>query len=828
MFARTRPVMPKAETMFIVHSSPSGRYRVNKNASLVARLLVTTVLAGGASVFAAHAEDRVSAQAPATEFIQETEDVVSVQDRVIVTARRREESAQDVPVALSVVGADTIEKSGAFTLGQIQQLVPNIQVFSFNPRNTNVNIRGLGSNVALASDGFEQGVGVYIDNVYYGRIGQAQFDLVDLQQVEVLRGPQGTLFGKNTTAGALSISTQKPSFDVGGTGEVTLGEDGYYQVRSSVTGPLIEDFAAFRLSVAQTHKEGTVRNIATNEKANSYENFSARGQLLLNLSPSAELRIIADYADQEARGNVNSPVGFFDHYDDGTLIPNNFSDRIGRAGYTLPSLNPFDRLVDADSHYQANMKSYGLSAEATVDLGWAELTSVTAYRGWDWYPANDGDQIGLPVIVKGQMQNNQRQFSQELRLAGDVNASINYVAGAYYFRQHVNGKGITAFGDGAANWYLPAVPANVANLAVNDLHLYVHSRPETDSYGLFGQTNWEVSDRLTLTAGLRFTYEEKSGTFTQTQWAPVPISQVPVALQPTIQAIRDSFGNEADYETSFTDNDVSGLLTAAYKVSPDALIYATYARGNKSGGLNLTTLPAGVNPNVDPETVDHYEIGLKSELFDRRLIANAAVFQTDVTDFQTTITEQTPNAVAFRTYNSNIPKVRSRGIEADLVWFVSDTVRATASFAKIDAEYVEYTNAPQAPENLNLGPVQDLSGQPLAGVPDLTYTLGIDAFVPLRAFKDGDLELYGRADYSNRSSYFTSATNSRYAEVPGYGILNLRAGLRSSDGKWDASVYALNATDEEYFATLSSGAFGYISGNIGDARQIGVTLRTRF
>ena len=197
---------------------------------------------------------------------------------IIVSARRRDESAQDVPIALSVVGASQLEQTGNYTLTQIQQIVPSLQVFSFNPRNTNINIRGLGSNVALTNDGLENGVGFYVDNVYFGRVGQSQFDLVDLQQIEVLRGPQGTLFGKNTTSGAINISSRKPSFDPEFSGEASVGDYGYYQLRASASGAIIDDLLAIRISGSSTERRGFLYNDTQKERAQDYSNWSVRGQ----------------------------------------------------------------------------------------------------------------------------------------------------------------------------------------------------------------------------------------------------------------------------------------------------------------------------------------------------------------------------------------------------------------------------------------------------------------------------------------------------------------------------------------------------------------------
>ena len=745
---------------------------------------------------------------------------------IVVTARRRDENAQDVPIALSVVGAETLEATGNFTLGQVQQLVPSLQVFSFNPRNTNINIRGLGSNVALTNDGLENGVGVYIDNVYYGRVGQSQFDLVDLQQIEVLRGPQGTLFGKNTTAGAINISSRPPSFEPEFSGEATIGDLGYHQLRASVSAPLIADTLAFRLSAADTHRDGFVRNVRTGRDSQSYDNFTVRGQLLGRPTDALTIKLIGDYSRQTAECCINVLAGFFPNYDSGTRIANNFADRIARAGYAPLPFIPFARQTDADAHYQANMEGYGVSGQIDLDLGRHQLTSITAYRWWDWNPANDADSIGLSVLTLGQQLNRQRQFSQEVRLASTGTRTIDYVVGVYYFWQLVRGYGATAYGPAAASWNLPTVPAALGNAAINGFRADSTSDPGTRSYAAFGQATWNISDALKLTAGLRFTHEKKSGEFHQWHAAGFDLSALPPAQAAAALAIRNQFNPVVDYATERSDDSLSGLVTLSYAVAPNTLLYATYSRGSKSGGLNLTALPAGIDPNVRPETVNNYEAGVKAQLLDRTVTANAALFWTDVSDYQTAITEQVPDTVNVRQYIANIPKVRSRGIEGDLAWQPSRWIGLSASAAYADATYRDYRNAPQSPERLDQGAIQDLSGARLAGVPEFTYTLGADVAQPVtRGARE--IALYGHADFSHRSSYYTSANNSRYALVPGYGVLNARIGLRDEDRAWDLSVWARNLTDKDYFQTLSAANTGLVTALVGEPRTIGVTLRTK-
>jgi iron complex outermembrane receptor protein len=310
----------------------------------------------------------VAAEEPAVDAPQQQGSQANAVEEVFVTARRREESAQDVPIALSVVDDSALQATGSYSLNEVQRLVPSLQVFSFNPRNTNINIRGLGSNVSLTNDGLENGVGFYVDDVYYGRVGQSQFDLVDLDQIEVLRGPQGTLFGKNTTAGAISITTKRPSFDPQYEAEVSGGDYGRREVRASATGPIVDDRLAYRLTYALTERDGYIYNVATARNVADYENTSVRGQLLFEPHDNLDVRVIGDYSKQDAECCIQPIAAVFDNYDDGTPIPNNLTARIARKDYTLESLDPFERRVDADAPFQADMQSFGGSVNVDWDL----------------------------------------------------------------------------------------------------------------------------------------------------------------------------------------------------------------------------------------------------------------------------------------------------------------------------------------------------------------------------------------------------------------------------------------------------------------------------
>ena len=796
-----------------INSRPKG--------PLYQKLLLFAAVIGAVGCGPTYAAE-ASASAPAADAA--ALDAEESEAAITVTARRREEDAQDVPIALSVLSADTLDKTGNFTLGQVQQLVPSLQIFSFNPRNTNINIRGLGANVALTNDGLENGVGFYLDNVYYGRPGQSQFDLVDLQQIEVLRGPQGTLFGKTTTAGAINITSREPRFTPEAQGEISLGDYGYHQLRASVSAPIISDRVAFRLSLADTHRDGFLTNLHDGSKAQDYDNFSIRGQLLVKPTDTLSVRLIGDYAHQKQHYVLNIPVTYFGTYDSGATIPNNIFARTSRAGYTLLPADPFAREGDSDSHYQAFMKSYGASGQIDWDLGQVALTSITAYRWWDWDPANDGDSTSLPVTTKAQQANRQRQFSQEVRLGSTGSNVVDWTVGAYYFWQTICGYGASAYGSAAPNWFVPTANPVVADAALNGFETRSYSEPRTKSYALFGQASWNISDALSLTGGLRYTHERKTGAYRQWWVGGADLSTLSAADAAAATAIRNQFNPRASYTAGIRDDSISGLATLSWKIAPDALVYGTYSRGSKSGGLNLTNIPSGAVPQVKPETVDSYELGFKSAWLDRTLTLNAAAFWTEVSDYQTAITQ--PNILGtFVQYISNIPKVRSRGIEGDLSYAPTKWISLTASASYIEATYRDYRNAPQAPErSATLAPTQDLTGVQLGGIPKFTYSLGADVAQPIGG---GGTEIYGHADFSHRSSFNTSSSNSRYAQVPGYGLLNARIGIRADSGLWDISVWARNLGDKQYFQALNPGAFGLVTGTIGDPRTIGVTLKTR-
>ncbi len=750
-----------------------------------------------------------------------------VQD-VVVTARKRKERSQDVPIAMTVVGKQQLQDHQISNVRQLFQEVPTLQVIIPNSRNASLNIRGIGSS--LANDGLTSPVGVFVDGVYYARPGAATFDLVDMDRIEVLRGPQGTLFGKNTIAGALNISTLLPSFTPETTAEASIGNYFYKQFKGTTTGPVSKDLA-YRVSASWTRRDGFLTNTRTGQNLNDYKDLSLRGQIYYVPSDNFNFRLIADY-DKQTLNCCNS-TGIKDVIpttSSGAAFPNGFLQRAAKLGYT-PKFGARSNETDIDSPQNIVTHQQGISATANWNLwdGYT-LSSISAYRQWAFDPNNDFDFIGLPVLTNNDTNSHQEQFSQEVRLSSPGGRRFEYVLGLYYFWELIQSTNDTTLGSSAWGWISQGAPALAAvgpvlgNAALTGLTQLQHAEPKTNSYAGYAQGTYHATDALDVTAGLRYTYEKKSVNLVQYNVNPA----VPAALTgatPVLRLIQSGVLPGGSFSQKYSEGNPSGTLSVGYKFNPNVLGYASYSRGYQSGGVNVGLVATGLTQTVDPETANSYEVGLKSEWFNRRLQVNLAAYLEDINDYQANSVVNT--ATTSTSFISNVGKVQTKGLELDAKALPFKDLLLTASAAYTDAILKNYKDAPCPPETLasscNLSGTQAPGSSKWAAYTSATYSHALDDWGPR------ELIGYVSADYSFRSR-FQNGPNSAYQWAPSYGIADLTLGVRFDDKSWDLSIWGHNLFDKVYYTAIGSLAFnvGATTAFRGDPRMVGLTLRHTF
>ena len=691
---------------------------------------------------------------------------------VVVTARRVEELAQDVPIPVSVVRGDLVSDAGAFNVNRLKEMIPTVQFYSTNPRNSAINIRGLGAPFGLTNDGLEPGVGLYIDGVFYARPASATLDFLDVDQVEVLRGPQGTLFGKNTTAGAINVTTRKPSFTPGTDFELNYGNLQFVQAKASITGPIAKDLAG-RISFSGTQRDGTVYNVRTQDHVNNLNNLGVRGQLLYAPSDKVAITLALDDTRQRPDCCTQVVAGVAP-----TLRAANRQYPAIAAGlhYTPPSFNAFDRETDIDTPLRSNQDLGGTSLNVDWKLGPGRLTSTTAWRYWNWDPSSDRDFLGLPITTISAATSKQRQWTQEVRYAEDISRRLNFVVGAFAFRQTINSDPVFKQEQGsAAARFLLAPSAAASTPGLLDGYGY----NQTVNYGntsaaLYGQLQWSITDRLRLLPGLRFNYDQKRVDFDQQVYGGLQTTNAAlIALQQSILAPQA-------YQADVSDTNTSGQISVAYKVSDRVNTYATYATGFKSVGLNTGGVPTDANNNpvlsaatVKPEDVRNYEVGVKTTPF-RGVTANVTAFDTEIKNFQAQVTNGSVGVI--RGYLANAEKVRVRGAEFDTSVTLNPHVSLYGAGAYTDGKYITFTDAPPPLEDTGGPQFEDISGSELPGISKWAISVGGEAS-HRGAFMGREGEFFGAVDASYRSSFSSSATFSKYMVVPGYSLLNARARL---------------------------------------------------
>ncbi len=688
------------------------------------------------------------------------------QDVIVVTAQKREQSILDVPAAVSAVSAEQLENAGVSRLEDLASSFPNVYLNTDNSlRTTTITIRGISSNPN--NPGVDQGVGVFVDGVYQSRPTTINTNVYDLERVEVIRGPQGALYGKNTIAGAVNLISKLPGDESGVEGAVNIGN---YDALSlfGAADIVLNDAVKARFSVSSQRRDGFTENAVTGSDLDDVDALSARFAVVLQ--PTDALRLIWRGDMAEDRSNMGSS----EILNNGVL-----------AGSPLADAAPADRIVVNDYDTVQDRDLWGTSLQADLTLGAGVLTSLTAYRDYQWYNAADNDFTALNQLRSG-IGEDQHQISQELRFTSNVGESFDYLFGGYFLKEELS---------------------TVSNAVIGpDLGLYAAETPvdifadlETTSYAVFAQGNYRFNDQFGVTAAIRWSKDEK---------------------EVTHSSIGDPFGallpTSPERLVSREDSEWTPSVSLNWTPTEDALVYASYSRGYKSGGYNAFSITPTDDAEYDPEFVNNYEIGAKSSFADGAVYVSAAAFLLKYSDLQVNQLVNVGGVPTFTT--SNAAKAESWGLEFEGSWRPVDTVRLGLAYGYLNGEFDDFQNATSSGD--------DYSGNKLTEAPAHTLSLNGDFRQPLT----GAIDLVAHADMSYRSKlYFNPANNPDYVQ-DGVALANMRAGFAATDDSWSVVMWVRNLTDKDYAVSRSAGVIipGQQIQSLGAPRTWGVELRGRF
>jgi iron complex outermembrane recepter protein len=663
---------------------------------------------------------------------------------VIVTARKIRETLQETPISITAFTAATLERTGSSTINDIALRTPGLQYGNFGDiKLSPTSLRGVIGGAGSA--GADPAVGYYVDEVFVGQGAGASLDLYDVERVEILRGPQGTLFGRNTIAGVISITTKKPSDTFEASVSGTYGNYAYTRIAGSVSGPLIPDLLSGKISAVYNQRDGTSNNVLLNRDVNTIGNWTARGQLLFNFSAQTNLTLSAEYQEVDQEPLVFETLS----YNNLATLPQLLT------AFNLPrNLDPFDRKVQSDTITEERVKATTLTGTFKTQLGAIGVTNILSYHQHDYYSRTDTDRSALKFIYDGDPESVWR-FSEELRLDFKT-GPINWLVGGYYYRQNSQNLSFVEIGSDAASAF--------GDPSLAGFQAGSNGEVDTTSYAGFANATWQITPKFDVSIGGRYTSERKAIDYAQSD---------PLSL------LGGSFAVVAKNSFSqFTPN-----MNIRHRFSSDVLGYATISKGFKSGGFN-DALGDANGIAFGPETLINYEAGLKTKLFDRRLTANVAIFYMDWSNIQ--ITQDNPNTPVFDSIITNAGAAHSQGIELELTARPTNALTLGASIAVQDAQYDGGTSA---------------TGQPLRNIPFAPkYTGNFNVEYLFSAGGYGNVAISGEALLRGRT--YLSLNNDPDGRVDSRALFNARLSLETPNEKIRVSLFGKNLTDEQYFERL--------------------------
>jgi outer membrane receptor protein involved in Fe transport len=766
-------------------------------------------------------------------------------EEIIITATKRDQSLQDVPIAVSAFDGETLRRAGVRDIRDLQQLAPSLVLTSTQSETagTTARIRGVGTTGDNL--GLESAVAVFVDGVYRNRNSVALSDFGEVERIEVLRGPQGTLFGKNASAGLIHVITKGPDLsEFGGYAEGSVAEFDEYRIAGGVSGPIVQDALGFSLDANWTEREGFIDDVVNGDKYNDRDRFLVRGQLANVIGDNLEMRLIVDYGkrDETCCAAVTDVAGPTAAIINGQTPLTGFQP----LGTIIAPANPFNRetSVNQDIGYTSNTTESGVSLEIDWTVGPGDLTSITSYRDWESERSQDLDYSDAEILYRplGGYSNQFKTFTQELRYAWSM-GDFDLLVGAYYVDEKLDVlDGIRTGADyetyvnalilasGEANTLTPGSFSDGQGAIRDDF------TQDTDSWALFTHNTWNVTDRLGVTLGLRYTKENKDLEAVLVADNPACLAVAagnPAGLGPTGQALTCNplisplvdapnnalLGNIGNYQGSRSDEEWTGTFAVDYDFTDEWMGYASFARGYKAGGFNLDRgglrlspadgiFPSAEQLKFEPETVDSYELGAKGDLADGAVRLGISLFYAEYQEFQL----NTFTGLNFIV--DNLEKVESKGVEFEGTAFVADGLTLNAGITYNDAQYGSNIS------NTNL------AGKQLTNAPEWVVTAAVNYERSLGASLLG----FTRLDYRYTDERNTGSNLAPEKLQGATSVVNGNIGIAADDRAWEVELWARNLFDEDYRqvvfdAPLQNGSFNAF---LADPRTVGLRARFNF
>ncbi|MHA4836188.1 TonB-dependent receptor [Sphingopyxis sp. MSC1_008] len=759
-------------------------------------LLAASALASPGIAFAQNA-------APAAEPTEEQGGL----EEIIVTAQKRAEGLSDVPISISAISGKQVENYGQTNLEQISSSVPNLKITQTAIANR-IAIRGIASG---DNKGFEQSVAMFVDGVYYGRDQLSRLPLVDMERVEVLRGPQPTLFGKNAIAGAVNITTRSPTDEfegsVSGLYEFNHKE---VQLTGVLSGPLSEGVEA-RVVGYHRSMDGYFYNQKLDRDEPNVDEYYFRGKLELDRGGPFAAELKLEYADFEMKGQPRDVFGAVGNYN--TVFQGPF----------FVSTDP--DYVREDNGYESKNKVFGATLNADLEVGEHTVTSVSSLLDYKTREIVDVDFSGISFLDGTNLREDYRQFSQELRLTSPGGETFNYIAGVYYQHAKLDVQDFTLFNP---TFLALGAPFNALGDTRNDRDY----AQKSDLISGFAQGELSVTDQLRITAGARFNHEKKTGSRTLAV-VKGPLSTAPL---PVVTAVFRALNIEShSISGKISEDSFNPMVNVQFDATDDLMLYASYAKGTKAGGFDIrsNSLPTSTTVakpgafEFEDESADNFEAGLKYK--GRNVAFNLSVYRTDYKDLQVNIFDGTLN------FNvRNAAEARTQGVEADFRAALADGLTISGAVAYLDFKFTNFTDGQcyylQTP---GANGFCDYSGKRNALSPKWSGNLNVDYTTPVTS--NMKVAFNVNADFS--SSYIASANLDPRTHQDGYVKLGARLALAQVDDRWEVALIGRNLTNQRILQTASSMPLATtITRNAGNAyngivdrpRTIAVQLTGRF